>query len=124
MNNITPTVVYDDVDRKMTKITIDGRDTNTLTAKQDCVFGGHYHLLTNEVFEVVVGEAKLLQLAQQPAHPTKIAIHEHTYVAGEAFAIPVKEYHRLECTAGTVVKANLDREYDPTDTYSLGNGLQ
>lgn len=83
-------------------------EAKVITAKQDCVLGGHYHKIKTEMFILTSGWAIL-----------RFIFSEHVMEVGKIYRIEPKTLHSFEIGEGSVLIGLCSHPYDPTDDYPV-----
>lgn len=87
-------------------------EAKVITAKKDCVLGGHYHKIKTEKFILLSGKAKLII-------NTMVGDVGKVMKAGKLYTIDPNIKHSFELKEGAVLIGMCSHPYDPTDEYRL-----
>jgi len=88
------------------RILEDWPEVKTITAKQTCILGNHYHKIKTEKFILISGSASLMV-------NTKI----YSMEKGKLYIIEPNQKHKFILTIGSVLIGLCSHAYDPTDDY-------
>ena len=94
------------------RILEDWPEAKIITAKQDCILGGHYHKEKHERFILITGNAVLIIHTQLGDIKKKMR-------RGILYAIDPFTAHSLKLTQATVILGVCSHPYDPTDDYKI-----
>lgn len=84
-----------------------------ITAKRDCVIGGHFHMKKDELFILSEGEGRIALGDDRGADgPIPMQI-------GKVYAVPAGTPHWFDLKAGSVLVGLNTRPYDPSDDHPL-----
>lgn len=88
----------------------DWPEAKTITAKQDCILGGHYHKIKTEKFILISGKATLII-------NTIVGDVSKKMKKSEVYTIDPNVKHSFMLTKGSVLIGLCSHPYDPTDDY-------
>lgn len=87
-------------------------EAKLITAKEDCIVGGHYHIEATETFILISGHCEL------SINKKKVRMKKSV----EYKAFPC-DWHELKMKAGTVLAVFDNVPYNPKDTYTIYSHL-
>lgn len=79
-----------------------------LEIKEDCIVGGHYHMIKTELFVLIKGQCKMT------ANNITAKMEK-----GVLYEIVPTVYHSFEIKAGSILIGLCSHSYDPKDDYHL-----
>jgi len=90
----------------------DWPEAKIITAKQDCVLGGHYHKLKTEKFILVEGES-IFTVHTQIGDVTK------KMKKGVLYTVDPFTGHSFKLTKGSILIGICSHPFDSTDDYKI-----
>lgn len=94
------------------RILEDWPEAKVITAKKDCVLGGHYHKIKTEKFILFNGKAKLII-------NTMVGDVGKAMKIGKLYTIEPNIKHSFELKEGSVLIGLCSHVYDATDDYKI-----
>ena|ERR1043165_1572480 len=94
------------------RILEDWPEAKTITAKEDCVLGNHYHKIKTEKFILVEGEGEL-ELT------TSIGSMKRKLKLGSLYVVMPYQQHTFHLKKGAVLIGLCSEKFDPSDDYKL-----
>jgi len=94
------------------RILEDWPEAKTITAKEDCVLGNHYHKLKTEKFILIQGEGEIKLDTGFGSIKRKMKI-------GRLYTVMPFQQHTFTLTKGSVLIGLCSEKFDPSDDYKL-----
>lgn len=94
------------------RILEDWPEAKIITAKNDCILGGHYHKIKTEKFILVSGKARLVI-------NTMVGDVGKAMKLGFMYTIQPNTPHTFELTKGSVLIGLCSHPFDPSDDYKI-----
>lgn len=88
----------------------DWPEAKVITAKQDCILGGHYHKIKTEKFILLSGKATLII-------NTIVGDVSKKMKKSEVYTIDPNVKHSFKLEKGSVLLGLCSHPYDPSDDY-------